>query len=89
MHCTASRGGVGDCVIRRREGHRILSAIGVDVPGCVGESACPVRSKTARHRGAIIYVIEAGGAKCVVTRYFGRAIRGSVRFFHGPRADRS
>src|SRR5260370_8233973 len=33
--------------------------------------------------------MEAGGTKRVVTRYSGRAICGGVRFFHGPRADRS
>src|SRR6266478_871505 len=76
-------------IVGCRKGHRISSAIAVEVPNGVGESACPVGSKAAFDRGAIIYVIKTGGAKCVVTRYSGRAVRGSVGFFHGSRADRS
>ena len=69
-----------------RRGARV---VGVDVSRGVGEYPCTVRSKPAFDGGAIICGIETGGAKRVVTDYSGRAISGGVRFFHGPRADRS
>ena len=88
-HGAAARGGIGHRVVRCRKVHRIIRAIAVDVSRGVDERACTVRSKPAFDGGAIICGIETGGAKRVVTRYFGRAVSGGVRFFHGPRADRS
>src|SRR5258708_15071495 len=84
MYGAAPRRGVGHCVVRCGYGHRIISAIAVEVPRRVSERACPVRCKSALDRSAIISVIKTCGTKRVVARYSGRAIGGGFRLLYVP-----
>jgi hypothetical protein len=61
----------------------------IGVSGRIGEIAGSVASKTARERHAIARGVISGKSKSIITRDFGGAVRGSVRLFDGPRADRS
>src|SRR5258708_19837866 len=82
-------GGVGQRVGPRDEVHRIIRAVGVPVSRRISESAGPAQTKSALDRGAIVYVVETGSAKCVVARNSGCAERAGVCFFDCPGANRS
>src|SRR5437879_9445304 len=68
IECAPPSGVIGHRIIRRRKGHRISSAIGVDVRGFVGQNARSIRSKPAGNGRAIVGVVKPSGTEGVVPR---------------------
>src|SRR5439155_17094815 len=83
VHCASARFHVGHGVTRCSKRESVGRAIGIEVPGGGGESACPVGRKPPDDRRSIIRVVEAGNTERVVTGYAGRTECVCVRALDG------